>query len=168
MKIIKLFALALTSSLFVACGEEATEQTNEDVQEEVSYAFFGDTITPDNALTSAQMLEKYKSLNEGDTIPVKFIGEIQQVCQTKGCWMSVQLSEEKDAVVRFKDYGFFMPFNAAESETIVNGIAFLDVTSVEKLRERAEEEGLSEEEIAEITEPKVSYRFEADGVLIKE
>lgn len=171
MKIIALFSFVLIMSLFVSCNENETNSTNEEAsssEPEITYAYFGDSITAENALTGEEMLAKYKALNEGDTIDVKFTGIIEQVCQTKGCWMSVLLSEEEDSYVRFKDYGFFMPFNAAESEAIVNGKAFISVKSVEDLKAAAEEEGLSEEEIAAITTPDISYRFEADGVLIKE
>lgn len=171
MKVLSIFTLTVISTLIISCGESETASKKEEtasVGSEITYASFGDSITAENTLTGEEMLAKYQTLNEGDTINVKFAGIIEQVCQTKGCWMSVLLSEEEDSYVRFKDYGFFMPFNAAESEAIVNGKAFVSVTSVEKLKETATEEGLSDEEIAAITEPKVDYHFEADGVLIKE
>jgi hypothetical protein len=41
-------------------------------------------------------------------------------------------------------------------------------TSVEELRHYAEDAGKSQEEIEAITEPKKTYSFVADGVLLKE
>lgn len=162
MKNVYLFVVT-TVFAFASCT------TSPDViEEEVSYAVFGDTISADGAISAAEMFDMYQSLKEGDTINAKFTATIYNVCQTKGCWMHVDLNDEEVAFVRFKDYGFFMPFNAAESEAIINGKAFISMTSVDELKHYAEDEGLSQEEIDEITEPEVTYGFLADGVLIKE
>lgn len=132
------------------------------------YAVFGDTISPEGAISAEEMLVKYQEMQEGDTLEVKFSSVIENVCQNKGCWMYLELNDEESAYIRFKDYGFFMPFNASESVAIVEGKAFVSVRSVEALQHDAEDEGLSEEEIAAITEPEISYSFTAHGVLIKE
>jgi len=158
-----LFLPILFLLAFVSCNNESIVE-----QEEVSYAVFGDTITADGAISAEEMYQKYKQLGEGDTIEVKFAATIYNVCQKKGCWMNVDLNDEEVAFVRFKDYGFFMPFNAAESEAIINGKAFVSITSVDELKHYAEDEGLTQEEINEITEPDVTYGFLANGVLIKE
>ena len=148
----------------------ATACTNEPVvvEPEVSYAVFGDSISPDGALTAQQMYEKYQTLQEGDTVEVKFSATIYNVCQKKGCWMNVDLTDDEVAFVRFKDYGFFMPFNAAESNAVINGKAFLSIISVDELKHYAEDEGLSQEEIDAIDEPEITYSFLANGVLIEE
>ena len=59
-----------------------------------------------------------------------------------------------------------MPLNAADQEAIVSGKAFVSETSVAQLKHYAKDGGQSEEEIAKITQPKVEYKFMADGVLI--
>ena len=71
-------------------------------------------------------------------------------------------------MVKFKDYGFFMPKNIAGKEVIIDGKAYVSELSVEEQRHYAEDAGKSEEEIAAITEPKRTYSFEANGVLLKE
>lgn len=147
----------------VSCSE-TTVTTSEDV----SYAIFGDTITADGAISADEMLAKYQKMTIGDTLEVKFKSTIYNVCQKKGCWMNVDLGEDDLAFIRFKDYGFFMPFNAAESEVIVEGIAFVDIVSVDELKHYAEDEGLDQEEIDEIDEPEITYSFLAKGVLIQE
>ena len=48
----------------------------------------------------------------------------------------------------------------------MNGAAFFEEMSVEDQKHFAEDEGASEDEIALITAPKKTLRFEADGVLI--
>ena len=81
--------------------------------------------------------------------------------------MKLPLEGETETMVRFKDYGFFMPLDSKGKEVIVNGKAFVKETSVKELQHYAEDAGKSQDEIAKITEPKKEFAFEADGVLIK-
>ena len=75
-------------------------------------------------------------------------------------------SNSLEAFVKFEDYSFFVPKNAQNKEVIVNGKAFVSVESVEDLQHYAKDAGKSQEAIDSITEPKVTYSFMADGVLI--
>jgi hypothetical protein len=163
----KVFTLFAVGLMFVSCTNQTEVAEEVTAAEAIEYASFGDTITPDGAISAEEMYKKYLSLENGDTIEVKFASVIENVCQKKGCWMNVELTEEESAYIRFKDYGFFMPFNAAESEAIVNGLAFVTKRSVEELRHDAEDENKSQDEIDAITEPEVSFGFLANGVLIK-
>jgi len=133
-----------------------------------NYQSFGDKITADNAITKAQMLKKYSTLKPGDTITVKFKTDIKEVCQKKGCWMSLDLTQGKESFVKFKDYGFFVPLNAGGQEAIVRGKAFVSEISVAQLKHYAKDGGKSEAEIAKIAKPEFKYGFMADGVLISE
>lgn len=137
---------------------------NQDVK--VEYASFGSKIVADKALTKEEMLKKYKGLKPGDTVTVKFKSKIKDVCQKKGCWMAMELPGGKESFVKFKDYAFFVPLNAAEQDAVISGKAFVSETSVAQLKHYAKDGGQSEAEIAKITEPKVEYKFMADGVLI--
>lgn len=151
----------------VAKTEEAKEiEVKESKNLKVDYASFGDKIVADKALTKDEMLKKYKGLKAGDTINVKFKSKITGVCQKKGCWMSLELPSKKESFVKFKDYAFFVPLNATDQEAIVSGKAFVSEISVAQLKHYAKDAGDSEAEIAKITEPKVTYGFMADGVLI--
>ena len=111
-------------------------------------------------------LEKDTFLNSSSKI--KLGGEILSTCPMKGCWMKI--SVEKDTMlVRFKDYGFFVPKNGVEGKTTdINGNISVDTLSVAKLQHYAQDAGKSKEEIDLITEPKITISFLADGVLIKE
>jgi len=73
-----------------------------------------------------------------------------------------------EAMVKFKDYGFFMPKNITDKEVIVNGKAFVSEVSIEEQRHYAEDAGKSEDEIAKIIEVKKTLSLEADGVLLIE
>lgn len=79
--------------------------------------------------------------------------------------MKMDMGEDQ-AMVRFKDYGFFMPKDLAGQEVIVEGYAFVEEMSVEDQRHYAEDAGKSVEEIAAITKPKRTLSFTSSGVLI--
>jgi hypothetical protein len=159
----KILSLCLLTVAFVSC--EQKKETTPEVAK-VDYAVFGDSISAEGALSNAEMMEKFKSLKEGDTLEVKFKSGINEVCQKKGCWMTLDLADEKEAFVKFKDYGFFVPKNAQDKEVIVNGKAFVSVESVDVLKHYAKDAGKSQAAIDSIVEPKVTYSFMANGVLI--
>jgi hypothetical protein len=169
MKRLLVFAMVL-SVAFISCKVEKNGETsgaNNTKEQKVEYALFGEEITDTDVVSADEMRTKFKSLKKGDTLNVKFTSTINEVCKKKGCWMKLDLGEEQESMVRFKDYGFFMPLNADNKEVVVNGKAFVTEISVDELQHYAKDAGKSEEEIAKITEPKYTYAFEADGVLMK-
>ena len=111
----------------------------------------------------------YDLAQNGEVNNIVLEGEITQTCAKKGCWMDVKVSEQDTLMVRFKDYGFFVPKEGVEGlRTVVKGKAKMDTISVEMLRHYAEDAGDSEEEILKIIEPKYVLEFIADGVLIEQ
>ncbi|MDX6746447.1 DUF4920 domain-containing protein [Polaribacter sp. PL03] len=164
--VVKFCAIALL--VFTACKEGKKESKEVVVPaQELAYASYGDKISEEKAMTSKEMLTKFESMNVGDTVNVKFASEIKEVCVKKGCWMKLPLAEETETMVRFKDYGFFMPLDSKGKEVIVEGKAFVKITPVEELQHYAEDAGKSKEEIAKIIAPKKEFAFEANGVLLK-
>ena len=133
-----------------------------------NFQSFGDSISAEGVISKEELLAKFETMKAGDTIEVKFRSEIKDVCQKKGCWMNLALNEDKNTFVRFKDYGFFMPMNAAGSDAIVGGKAYISVESVDELKHYAKDAGKSQVAIDSITEPKISYSFLSNGVLIKQ
>tara|TARA_B110000459_G_scaffold66740_1_gene74892 strand:- start:591 stop:1100 length:510 start_codon:yes stop_codon:yes gene_type:complete len=163
---IKFCAVALV--FFVGCKQAEKENKLEISKvQELVFASFGDKISNEKVLTSKEMLIKFEDMIAGDTINIKFASEIKEVCAAKGCWMKLPLTAEKEAMVRFKDYGFFMPLDSKGKEVVVEGKAFVQTTSVAELRHYAKDAGKSKEEIAAITTSKKEFSFEANGVLLK-
>ncbi len=163
-----LFILVLSFVVFSCKNENSEEKSTAEIEEiAVSYQSFGDKISDENVLSKQEMIENYNNLKPGDTVNVKFAAQVKDVCQKKGCWMNLDMGE-KEAMVRFKDYGFFMPKDIAGQDVIVNGKAYVEEMSVDDQRHYAEDGGATPEEIAAITEPKRTLSFEADGVLIPE
>jgi hypothetical protein len=150
-------------SLMIGCDTKKEVPAKEAT---VSYAKFGDSISTEQALTSAEMMEKFASLKEGDTLSVKFKSTIHEICQNKGCWMTLDLADGVEAFVKFKDYGFFVPMNAQKRDVIVEGKAFIEETPIAELKHYAEDEGKSKAAIDSIVAPKKEFKFLAHGVLI--
>jgi hypothetical protein len=153
--------------LLLCIGSTVMAQKKSKAFDTKDYALFGDKFKVTKIYTKNEMLKKYKKLKKGDTITVQFQSNIKQVCKKKGCWMKMELAGDNESFVKFKDYGFFVPLNADNSQAIVNGKAFVDVESVESLKHYAKDGGKSAAEIAKITKPEVTFSFLADGVYIK-
>ena len=157
-------------ALLVSSCKNSTTETPEvsDDKNEMAYVSFGEEIEADQAIELLSMSENYKNMKVGDSVSAKLIGKVDEVCQAKGCWMKMDLGNDEQVMVKFKDYGFFMPKNIAGKDVIVDGKAFVSELSVEELRHYAEDAGKSEDEIAAITQPRRTYSFEANGVLLIE
>lgn len=165
----KLVLLFVLSAVVFACktGKEDQKEKEKEVVASV-YNSFGAKISDKDYLSSTDALAKYQNLQAGDTINLKFASTIEEVCSKKGCWMKLPAGETEETImVRFKDYGFFMPLDSNGKEVIVEGKAFVKEVSVDELKHYAEDAGKSKEEIAKITEPKLELAFEANGVLMK-
>ena len=154
---------------FIACKEdEKTEVVETSKELAVNYQSFGKEIIADDAVAAKSMGEHYKGMTIGDSIDSKMIAKVDEVCKEKGCWMKLNLDNGEQVMVKFKDYGFFMPKDIEGKEVIVNGKAYIKEVSVDEQRHFAEDGGESAEAIAAITEPKRTFSFEADGVLLKD
>jgi hypothetical protein len=109
-----------------------------------------------------------KSMDGKETMEVKLKGEILEVCQMKGCWMTVDAGNDTKIRVTFKDYAFFVPKDAAGKNAVFEGEAKYETLDVATLKHYAEDAGKSQEEIDAITEPETKLTFVASGVQIEE
>ncbi len=125
---------------------------------------FGAEFTAEEVLPANQLLASYQETELADTLQTTLRGTVNEVCQAKGCWMTIAAGTDAEMMVKFKDYGFFMPKDISGREVIMHGMAYYQITPVEELRHYAEDAGKSADEIAMITEPKKELHFLADGV----
>ena len=123
---------------------------------------YGAGTTSENSI-SINELEKKLVNNKFEG---KVQGKVVEVCQEKGCWMKVQKSDGEKLMVKFKDYGFFMPKDIVGREVVLDGEANVKEVSVKQQKHYAEDAGKSKEEIAKIKEPKRELQFVAKGVLV--
>jgi hypothetical protein len=158
-KLTFIFAIVLLS--FAACKNSGNDTTSADG------IHFGEVIDTTGMIPYADLLAQ---MAVSDSVQAKVVGKVSGVCQTKGCWMNIVSDSDTsktEMFVQFKDYGFFMPKDLAGKEVVMLGKAYREVTSVDDLKHFAEDEGLTAEEIAKITEPKTELKFMASGVMIK-
>lgn len=159
----------LTLFIFIIClGMFSCKNANNETAEvKEDGIHFGEKIDTSGAISFENLLSQMSS---ADSVVTKLNGTVSAVCQTKGCWMnltSAQDTTKSEIFVQFKDYGFFMPKDLAGKNVTIQGKAYREVTSVDDLRHFAEDEGLSADEIAKITEPKTELKFMASGVVIR-
>ncbi len=131
----------------------------------LTYVSYGTEITADDALPIGKVVADPDAY-DGQT--VKVAGVVHEVCQNKGCWMTLDGGEGQTVRVTFRDYGYFVPKDIAGRTVVLEGSVRREELSVETLRHYAEDEGKSEEEIAAITSPQIQLTVVADGVLVAE
>jgi len=153
--------------MIFSCKNKTEENQNNQTEIlQKNYKSFGKEIIPNDAIGASSMAAHFKTMQLGDSINYKIKAKVNSVCQAKGCWMRLDLENGEEVMVKFKDYGFFVPKDIEGKEVIINGKAFVNEVTVEELRHYAEDAGKPKEEIAQIKNPKRTYSFEADGVLL--
>jgi hypothetical protein len=97
--------------------------------------------------------------------PLRLGGSIGEVCQVKGCWMQLG-SPEQTVLVKFKDYAFFVPKDAAGKLVVIDGSMQWKQETVEQTRHYLEDAG-KHEEAKKITEGRKILHFVASGAAIE-
>lgn len=153
---IRSYVLCVTFLLVViaANGQDSLESTGT----------FGKAIDKKGAVSVKKLAQK---MDVEESLDIKVKGTITEVCQAKGCWMTIDLGDDELMRVKFKDYGFFVPKNAAGKTAIIQGVAKNELVGVDELKHLAEDAGKSEKEINAIDKPKEELTFIAEGVIIK-
>jgi hypothetical protein len=149
-----LLGVAFLLAVIVANGQDRLESTGS----------FGEPIDKKGAVSVKKLAQK---MDEAESLDIKVKGTITEVCQAKGCWMTLDLGNDELMRVKFKDYGFFVPKDAVGKTAIIKGIAKNEIVGVDELKHLAEDAGKSEKEINAIDKPKEELTFVAEGVIIK-
>lgn len=152
----RLYVLSVAFLLVVisAYGQDRLESTGT----------FGESIDKKGAVSAKKLAQK---MDKAESLDIKVKGTITEVCQAKGCWMTIDLGDGELMRVKFKDYGFFVPKDAAGKTAIIQGVAKNEIIGVDELRHLAKDAGKSEKEIIAIDKPKEELTFVAEGVIIK-
>lgn len=158
-----LFCIGVTLFACKPNGKESSVVEGFDSVKKVSSVSYGEKITEDNAIEAATIISQ---ISGKDSIDAKLKGKIVDVCQKKGCWVNVDLGNNKTMRVSFKDYAFFVPKDAGGKSVVIDGRAYNSTTSVDELRHYAKDAGKSDEEISKIIKPESEITFEAKGVII--
>lgn len=164
----KRFNVLVAVLMFVLVSNGQTKNQNAKSPKDLSgeSSRYGAFFRVSDAISDVEMTEAYQTLSANDTIHNSFKAIVIDVCQAKGCWMKLRLNSGQETMVRFKNYGFFVPMDIAGKEVIVNGSAYIESMSVADQKHYAKDAGLPESQIATISEPKQKLSFEADGVVL--
>ncbi len=125
---------------------------------------YGSKVKAKGAIPLAELvsqLEKEPNLPEA-----KISAKIVEVCPNKGCWLKLELPDGKQATVKMKDYGFFVPLAAKGKTVVIDGQAAMKTVSVKELRHFAEDAKKSKAEIDAITQPKTEVNILAKGIVV--
>ncbi|PJJ60251.1 DUF4920 domain-containing protein [Hymenobacter chitinivorans] len=165
---LKLLALAAGLVSLAACHSASTPETAA-AAAPATAAPGGHTYgAPLTAAGARPMSELRQVLGQQDSAQVKLVGTAAEVCQAKGCWLTMTTAEGQAMRVRFKDYAFFVPKDISGKTVVINGWAHREVVPVEDLQHYAKDAGKSAKEVAAITQPEEQLNFEADGVLVQD
>ena len=122
---------------------------------------FGENIEKNKVMSKKELISLY---GNDSKFNAKFEATVVDVCQMKGCWMRLDLGDNKKVMVSFKDYGFFVPKDISGKNVIVSGEAFKKTISIDELKHYASDRGESKDIIASIDKPEIVYSLIANGV----
>ena len=122
---------------------------------------FGENIEKNKVMSKKELISLY---NNDSKFNAKFEATVVDVCQMKGCWMRLDLGDNKKVMVSFKDYGFFVPKDISGKNVMVSGEAFKKTISIDELKHYASDRGESKDNIASIDKPEIVYSLIANGV----
>ena len=143
---------------FMASGVAMTRTKTDPSQ--LTHEQFGQGLT--GAAPLAEVLKNPAAFT-GKTVRIE--APITAICQTKGCWMHLG-AQNPPVMVKFKDYGFFMPKDASGRTAIVEGTLTMKQETVEETKHYLEDAG-KQDEAANVTEGRKLFHFMASGVAIQ-
>ncbi len=128
--------------------------------------WYGEKVSTEGAVNINDAVAKVENGEELENVKIK--AKIVEVCPKKGCWLKLELADGKTAMVKMKDYGFFLPLAAKGKMVVIEGDVKLKTTSVAELKHYAEDAKKSKEEIDAITQPEKEVKVMAKGIVIVE
>ncbi len=174
MKHLLPFCLAL--GLLAASGCTDRDQVYDDPADEqaaeTEYVSYGEPLAVGDGITALSPAALTADPLAYDGTVVRVEGTVSQVCQAKGCWLTLQNPTATPVRVQVpRDaegaYLFTFPTDLGAREAIVEGVVLVDTTSAETLRHLAEDEGRPQAEIDAIVAPQPTIVLTARGVLVK-
>lgn len=125
--------------------------------------WYGQQVSTEGAVAMSEMPAL---LEKNPTMDTKIKAKVVEVCPKKGCWISLQINDSTTAMVKMKDYGFFLPLAAKGKTVVIDGEVQMKTISVAEQQHYAEDAKKSKEEIAAITKPKKEIRVTAKGITV--
>ncbi|WP_291145198.1 DUF4920 domain-containing protein [Flavobacterium sp. UBA7680] len=159
-----LFLVGFSSLSF---SQEAIEKPSPPAGNAVIGDFYGENISTasiNNAISVDKLEGVLKDVKKAEGVAVK--GEVTDVCEKRGCWLTIKTENGSSFFVKMKDYAFFVPTALKGKKVVLEGNAERKVTSVEELKHYAKDAKKTKAEIDAITVPKEEIRFLANGIKV--
>lgn len=122
------------------------------------------TVSVSKAITVVKLESELEKTKKAEGVSVK--GEVTDVCEKRGCWLTLKTEDGSAFFVKMKDYAFFVPTALKGKNVVLEGNAERKVTSVDELKHYAKDAKKSKAEIDAITSPKEEVRFLANGIKV--
>jgi hypothetical protein len=163
----RIIFIALLATGMASCTNEqvASNENNGKIREVSIHdgvTFYGKEFDIKNAITGEQLRQQMATVHECNGV---ISGKVADVCKKEGCWINLDLGN--NYMMQVSLHKFRVPNDCEGKTAYLAGKAYMDTTSVEKLRDFAEDAGKPISEVEAITQPKVEMIFEANGVGLK-
>lgn len=148
-------------------AQEAVEKKSPPAGNALVGDYYGAGVSKvsENEAISVEKLESgLKDSKKIENVAVK--GLVTDVCEKRGCWLTIKTEGGDPFFVKMKDYAFFVPTALKGKNVVLQGVAEKKITSVEELKHYAKDAKKPKSEIDAITVPKEEIRFLADGIKV--
>ena len=163
-----IFAIVLFVGISgVSFAQEAEQKSEPPSGDAVLGDFYGkdvSKVSQENAVSVENLEQKLNNTKKSENVAVK--GQVIDVCEKRGCWITIKTDTGSSFFVKMKDYAFFVPTALKGKNVILEGDAEKKITSVDELRHYAKDAKKSKAEIDAITAPKEEIRFVANGIKV--
>lgn len=159
----KLLFPLLAGIVLVSCSQQQPEATEEKIALGESYG--PAKVDVEKAISVQEFFTDFEKKDGPEEYTIE--GKIVEVCQKAGCWVGIDDGNNDYFMVRFKDH-FTIPLDTkTDTYAYMHGVATWDSIPVAQLKEDAAAEGKTKEEIDRITQPKYTFAYVADGIVLK-
>ncbi|KAF2508047.1 DUF4920 domain-containing protein [Flavobacterium zhairuonense] len=159
-----LFFIGISTLSF---SQEAVEKSAPPAGNATVGDFYGDdvsSVSVDKAISVEKLEGEFKDQKSIKNVAVK--GMVTDVCEKRGCWVTIKTENGSSFFVKMKDYAFFVPTALKGKNVVLEGNAEKKITSVDELKHYAKDAKKSPAEINAITMPKEEIRFMASGIKV--
>lgn len=150
-------------------SQEAVEKKSPPAGNAVIGDYYGNgvsKVSESKAISVGKLENELKDTKKVENIAVK--GLVADVCEKRGCWLTIKTEDSSSFFVKMKDYAFFVPTALKGKNVVLEGTAEKMITSVEELKHYAKDAKKTKAEIDAITKPKEEIRFLATGIKVLE
>ncbi|MCP2027040.1 hypothetical protein L1276_002184 [Flavobacterium sp. HSC-32F16] len=160
------FVLFLSFST-LSFSQEAVEKPAPPAGDALIGDYYGTDVSGavvNKAISVEKLESELKNVKKADGVAVK--GEVTNVCEKRGCWITLKTEDGSSFFVKMKDYSFFVPTALKGKNVVLEGNAEKKITSVDELKHYAKDAKKTKAEIDAINAPKEEIRFLANGIKV--